>query len=219
MIKRSAYLSNTKTIGANFLPNTERYMECGTADIRGIDENTGIKILIINVKKLVSNKAQMHTLIGNIRANNMIVVDIYCLFDSFQNLCSIKCGITRGKDTINLTASAFSTNNLETASMIEPQDQVIAAMVKQIKSNHIRRLRDGLCTVEYGISLEDLLNSYNRSAAHCSNVAVEMLQLAEGKLEAHEYLGELKAGHLEESTKYNEHYNYYRGKYAIPEHK
>ena len=32
-------------------------------------------------------------------------------------------------------------------------------------------------------------------------------------------LGELKAGHLEESTKYNEHYNYYRGKYAIPEHK
>ena len=123
------------------------------------------------------------------------------------------------KDTINLTASAFSTNNLETASMIEPQDQVIAAMVKQIKSNHIRRLRDGLCTVEYGIALEDLLNSYNRSAAHCSNVAVEMLQLAEGKLEAHEYLGELKAGHLEESTKYNEHYNYYRGKYAIPEHK
>ena len=123
------------------------------------------------------------------------------------------------KDTINLTASAFSTNNLETASMIEPQDQVIDAMVKQIKSNHIRRLRDGLCTVEYGIALEDLLNSYNRSAAHCSNVAVEMLQLAEGKLEAHEYLGELKAGHLEESTKYNEHYNYYRGKYAIPEHK
>ena len=123
------------------------------------------------------------------------------------------------KDTINLTASAFSTNNLETASMIEPQDQVIAAMVKQIKSNHIRRLRDGLCTVEYGIALEDLLNSYNRSAAHCSNVAVEMLQLAEGKLEAHEYLGELKAGNLEESSKYNEHYNYYRGKYSIPDHK
>jgi len=123
------------------------------------------------------------------------------------------------KDTINLTASSFSTNNLETAAMIEPQDQVIAAMVKQIKANHIRRLRDGLCTVEYGISLEDLLNSYNRTAAHCSNVAVEMLQLAEGKLEAHGYLGELKAGNLEESARYNEHYSYYRSKYAIPEQK
>jgi len=123
------------------------------------------------------------------------------------------------KDTINLTASSFSTNNLETAAMIEPQDQVIAAIVKQIKANHIRRLRDGLCTVEYGISLEDLLNSYNRTAAHCSNVAVEMLQLAEGKLEAHGYLGELKAGNLEESARYNEHYSYYRSKYAIPEQK
>lgn len=122
-------------------------------------------------------------------------------------------------DTIGLTASAFSTNNLETAALVEPQDQVIAALTKQIKSNHIRRLREGLCSVEYGIALEDLLNSYNRSAAHCSNVAVEMLQLSEGKLEAHEYLGELKAGKLEESTSYTEHYNNYRAKYALPEHK
>ena len=102
---------------------------------------------------------------------------------------------------------------------MEPQDQVIAALVKQIKSNHIRRLRDGLCSVEYGIALEDLLNSYNRSAAHCSNVAVEMLQVAEGKLEAHEYLGDLKAGKLEESARYNEHYDNYRARYAIPEQK
>ena len=123
------------------------------------------------------------------------------------------------RDTIHLTASSFSTNNLETAALVEPQDQVISALVKQIKSNHIRRLRDGLCSVEYGIALEDLLNSYNRSAAHCSNVAVEMLQVAEGKLEAHEYLGELKAGKLEESAQYTEHYNNYRAKYAIPEQK
>ncbi len=122
-------------------------------------------------------------------------------------------------DTIKLTASSFSTNNLETAALIEPQDQVISTLVKQIKSNHIRRLRDGLCSVEYGIALEDLLNSYNRSAAHCSNVAVEMLQVAEGKLEAHEYLGELKAGRLEESAQYTEHYNNYRARYAIPEQK
>ncbi len=122
-------------------------------------------------------------------------------------------------DTIKLTASSFSTNNLETAALIEPQDQVISALVKQIKSNHIRRLRDGLCSVEYGIALEDLLNSYNRSAAHCSNVAVEMLQVAEGKLEAHEYLGELKAGNLTESALYTEHYNNYRARFAIPENK
>ena len=121
------------------------------------------------------------------------------------------------KDTISLTASAFSTNNLETAALVEPQDQVISALVKQIKSNHIRRLRDGLCSVEYGIALEDLLNSYNRSAAHCSNVAVEMLQVAEGKLEAHEYLNALKAGELHESAAFSERFARYKAQYAFPE--
>ena len=135
---------------------------------------------------------------------------------AIQELETIEAAV---KDTISLTASAFSTNNLETAALVEPQDQVIGALVKEIKSNHIRRLRDGLCTVEYGISLEDLLNSYKRSSAHCSNVAVEMMQVAEGKLEAHEYLGELKAGNLEESARYTEHYNNYRARYAISEQK
>ena len=35
----------------------------------------------------------------------------------------------------------------------------------------------------------------------------------------HEYLGELKAGNLEESAKYHEHFNNYRARYAIPEQK
>ena len=122
-------------------------------------------------------------------------------------------------DTMSLTASCFSTNNLETAALVEPQDQVISALVKQIKSNHIRRLREGLCTVEYGITLEDLLNSYSRCAAHCSNVAVEMMQAAEGRLESHEYLEALKSGSLEESARYTEHYNNYRARFAIPEQK
>ncbi|MBQ2961279.1 MAG: Na/Pi cotransporter family protein [Oscillospiraceae bacterium] len=123
------------------------------------------------------------------------------------------------KDTMSLTASAFSTNNLETAALVEPQDQVIAALVKKIKSNHIRRLREGLCTVEYGITLEDLLNSYSRCAAHCSNVAVEMMQASEGRLESHEYLEALKSGSLEESARYTEHYNNYRSRFSIPEQK
>jgi len=133
-----------------------------------------------------------------------------------QELDTIEAAV---KDTMSLTASAFSTNNLETAALVEPQDQVISALVKQIKANHIRRLREGLCTVEYGITLEDLLNSYSRCAAHCSNVAVEMMQASEGRLESHEYLEALKSGSLEESARYTEHYNNYRARFAIPENK
>ena len=52
-----------------------------------------------------------------------------------------------------------------------------------------------------------------------SNLAVEMLQVTEGKLEAHEYLHALKAGELDESAKFNRRYEKYLAMYAFPEAK
>lgn len=122
-------------------------------------------------------------------------------------------------DIINKTVSSFNDDDLSKAMQIEPLDQVVRALVKEIKARHVRRLRDGLCTVEYGFVLEDLLTAYGRTAAHCSNVAIEMLQVSEGKLEAHEYVSALKAGQLEESAKYTERFNTYKEKYAFDDEK
>ena len=118
---------------------------------------------------------------------------------------------------VKRTQGAFDNNDLEQAMKVEPLEQVVDSLVKEIKSRHIRRLRDGICTVEYGFVLEDLLTSYERIADHCSNVAVEMLQVAEGKLEAHEYLNALKAGELSESVDYTERFQKYRQRYGFPE--
>ena len=73
--------------------------------------------------------------------------------------------------------------------------------------------------MEYGFVLEDLLTAFERSADHCSNVAVEILQVAEGKLEAHEYLNSLKAGELRESAAFSERFARYKAQYAFPEEK
>ena len=120
-------------------------------------------------------------------------------------------------DIVDRTVSAYGSFDLEQAIKIEPQEQVVDALVREVKSRHVRRLRDGLCTVEYGFVLEDLLTACERTADHCSNVAVEMLQVAEGKLEAHEYLNALKAGELQESAVFAEHFAQYKAKYAFPE--
>ena len=120
-------------------------------------------------------------------------------------------------DVILHTVEAFENDDLARAASIEPQEQVVDALVKEVKSRHVRRLRDGLCSVEYGFVLEDILTAYERSADHCSNVAVEMLQVAEGKLEAHEYLNALKAGELRESARYAEQFKKYRAQYVFPE--
>ena len=120
-------------------------------------------------------------------------------------------------DIIDRTVAAYGSFDLEQAIKIEPQEQVVDALVREVKSRHVRRLRDGLCTVEYGFVLEDLLTACERTADHCSNVAVEMLQVSEGKLEAHEYLNALKAGELYESAAFTERFARYKAQYAFPE--
>ena len=120
-------------------------------------------------------------------------------------------------DIVDRTVSAYGSFDREQAARIEPQEQVVDALVREVKSRHVRRLRDGLCTVEYGFVLEDLLTACERTADHCSNVAVEMLQVAEGKLEAHEYLNALKAGELHESAAFAEQFAQYKAQYAFPE--
>ena len=120
-------------------------------------------------------------------------------------------------DVMDRTVEAYTSFDLGQAIKIEPQEQVVDALVREVKSRHIRRLRDGLCSVEYGFVLDDLLTACERTADHCSNVAVEMLQVAEGKLEAHEYLNALKAGELHESAAFAERFAKYKAKYAFPE--
>ena len=120
------------------------------------------------------------------------------------------------RDIIGYTVTAFTNNQLEKAAKMEPQEQVVDVLVKEVKSRHVRRLRDGLCNVEYGFVLEDLLTSYERSADHCSNIAIEMLQVAEGKLEAHEYLNALKNGQLQESAQFAEQFASYKDRYSFP---
>ncbi len=122
-------------------------------------------------------------------------------------------------DVIGNTVAGYVSDDLDAAAKVEPQEQVVDTLVKEVKSRHVRRLQDGLCTVEYGFVLEDLLTAYERSADHCSNIAVEMLQVSQGKLEAHEYLNALKAGQLQESAAFAERFDKYRARYAFPEEK
>ena len=120
-------------------------------------------------------------------------------------------------DIVDRTVAAYGSFDLPQAIKIEPQEQVVDALVREVKSRHVRRLRDGLCSVEYGFVLEDLLTACERTADHCSNIAIEMMQVAEGKLEAHEYLNALKAGELHESAAFAERFAKYKAQYTFPD--
>ena len=52
---------------------------------------------------------------------------------------------------------------------------------------HIKRLRNGQCDLNTGFAFNDLLTNYDRIAAHCSNIAVAILELDSSNFDMHEY--------------------------------
>ncbi len=140
---------------------------------------------------------------------------------NFSDSAKAELAVLEGavQDILDHTTEAFINQDLHLATKIEPVEQVVDGLVREVKSRHVRRLRDGKCSVNYGFVLDDMLTSYERVADHCSNIAVEMLQSAEGRMDAHGYLGALKAGELDESAKYEERFAAYKARYTFPKEK
>ncbi len=97
------------------------------------------------------------------------------------------------RDICGLTTEAFCTEQLGTAAHVEPLEEVVDDLTKQIKANHIERLQEGRCTIEMGFILEDVLNSLERVSDHCSNIAVEMITIFANDYNTHEYFKSLPA--------------------------
>lgn len=74
------------------------------------------------------------------------------------------------------------------AKAIEPFEEVIDVIQKEMKKRHTKRLRKGKCTAEMGFVLSDITNNYERIADHCSNLAINVMQLYEDDTHAHEYI-------------------------------
>ena len=96
-------------------------------------------------------------------------------------------------DVLNLTVDAFINNDLELAHKIEPLEEVIDSIKTRLKSRHVKRLRDGECTIELGFVLTDYITNFERVSDHCSNIAVCLIQMADANYEVHDYIHELKA--------------------------
>lgn len=127
---------------------------------------------------------------------------------ALRELKTISSAVT---ELITITHKAFEEDNLDIAKNVEPLRQVVDRLKVKIKTNHVRRLQEGKCSIEMGLILSDLLNNYSRVADHCSNVAVCMLEMERGSMEAHEHVNYMV--NMEEF--YSEQYRKYKEKYSI----
>lgn len=102
------------------------------------------------------------------------------------------------KDIVNITVDVFETEDVKKATTVEPLEEVIDNLNKQIKSRHVQRLQNGDCTIELGFVLSDILTNYERVSDHCSNIAVCIIQMQTDVFGAHGYLDTIKSESNEE---------------------
>lgn len=115
-------------------------------------------------------------------------------------------------EIITMTVDSFCNNDIELSSHIEPLEQVIDKIKKQLKEMHIKRLQNNDCTIELGFIFTDLLTNYERVSDHCSNVAVYTMQLPTDMLDTHKYLNKIKAA---STGAFVDDYNMYASKYSL----
>lgn len=115
-------------------------------------------------------------------------------------------------DILERTTTAFVKNDQNLARTVEPLEEVIDELNKDVKKHHMKRLRKGKCTIELGLVLSDLAMNYERVADHCSNIAVYMMQLKDTQLEEHSYTEQLDEA---ESAEFSRLVEEFSRKYAL----
>ena len=95
-------------------------------------------------------------------------------------------------EILDMTQKAMQENDAELAKMVEPLEDAIDLLTKKSKSNHVRRVQAGMCTLELGFIFNDCLHNLERVADHCSNIAVAVLESANSSVHAHGYLRTVK---------------------------
>lgn len=118
-------------------------------------------------------------------------------------------------DTIlDYTSEAFIKHDLVSARRVEPLEEVVDDMVNVLRDNHLKRLREGICSITAGTEFLNTLTELERISDVCSNIGVATVARVEPKIEhqVHEYISRLHSGRDEEfNREYQEaHDRYFR---------
>ena len=119
-------------------------------------------------------------------------------------------------EILDCTAKAYETEDVMMALRVEALEDVIDDMVTVMKNNHAARLKDGLCTVERGVSFIEMLTDIERISDHCENVCQHLRQRINGQeLSTHTVLTDDESRAAERDM-YNQFRRSYEAAYLTP---
>ena len=115
-------------------------------------------------------------------------------------------------EIVEKSTKAFIDNDIELAKTIEPLEQVINRLNSELRKKHSERMQNGECSVENGILFFDIINSFERIADHCSNLAVCIIELSRKSYQPHSYLKIIKNA---DNEAFNKIFQKYLEKYKL----
>lgn len=124
-------------------------------------------------------------------------------------LCVIAAAVS---EILDLSLAAFLNDDLESAALVEPLEQVIDELKERLRTNHIRRMQRGSCSIEAGFVWSDLLTNLERTSDHCSNIAGCTIDMAQHNMNLHESLRAVR----DSSEEFRQKLHFYESKFALP---
>ena len=116
------------------------------------------------------------------------------------------------RQVVHYATNALKNEDYGIAIEIEPLEQVVDDLSKTIRQRHIQRLKNGYCSIETGLVIEDTLIALERISDHCSNIAIAIIELKNENLDSHSYL--LSLSKSDDST-FAQIYNAFKAEYYL----
>ncbi len=115
--------------------------------------------------------------------------------------------------TMETCFSAFLQDDESLAVRVEPLSETIDKLKELIKSHHVDRLQSGVCSIQGGVHLFDLINSFERISSHAANVSLHVIKRISADRDFDEMHGHANDSFSEE---YKAMYHYYTSLYVDP---
>ncbi len=119
--------------------------------------------------------------------------------------------VQAAKEIIGLARLAFIERRRDLALKVEPLEEAIDEMTKQLRANHVDRVTTNTSPIVTGFVYNDLLINIERVADHCSNIAFSVLHSYDLNAEEHAY-----AAHVADSQEFRDDFYAYLKKYVDP---
>ncbi len=182
-------------------------VKLSSQELQDSDSKEIFKMLhsISDIERLGDHACNISDLISNLNEKNIVFSD-----DAKDEL-AVLCNAI--KEVVDLMASSLETSDLSIAVEVEPLEETVDLIVARMKKHHIKRLQKGVCSVELGNVLGELINNFERISDHCSNVALSIIEAKVGdNFDSHEYISNLRSS---DSPEFKQRYQNYVEKYQI----